>query len=139
MTKRESLIGGYQVPKGTIVFIPFTAVHNSIHNWDQPLEFRPERFLASPEPAPPAGSGGGGRGSPSSGDENPAYLPFSAGPRNCVGQNLAWLSVRLELLSRLWFEVDPKMGSKEEVHANQVMALVTKVKGGFHLITCSHE
>lgn len=52
---------------------------------------------------------------------------FSEGPRSCAGQALAWLDVRtivISLLSRYWFEVDPSVGSHEEVERAQVMALV---------------
>ena len=36
-------VGPYKVPTGTIVWPMQYALHNSIHNWDQPMEFRPER------------------------------------------------------------------------------------------------
>jgi len=35
------------LPRGSIVFVPIEAVHHSPLNWDEPLEFRPERFLDS--------------------------------------------------------------------------------------------
>ena len=84
------------------------------------MSFKPDRWL----------EGG-------TGNDNPAYIPFSLGPRNCVGQNMAYVTLRmilLELLSRLRFEVDPRMGSRQDVRANQVMRLTMKHEGGIHLI-----
>lgn len=103
-----------------MVVVPMGAVQASIYNWDDPFSFKPDRFLPG-----------------SKGSDNPAYLPFSIGPRNCVGQNMAYVTVRVilvELLSRLRFEVDPRMGSREDVLANQVMSLTMKHSGGIHLI-----
>ena len=120
VANKDTCIGGYQVPKGTMITIQPGAIHNSIHNWDDPMAFKPERWLE------------GGKGA-----ENPAYLPFSLGPRNCLGQNMAYVTVRvilLELLSKLKLAVDPRMGSKEDVYANQVLELTMKHNGGIHLI-----
>ena len=119
-TVKDTSIGGYWVPKGAMVTIQPAAIQSSIHNWEDPLSFKPDRWLE------------GGQG-----NDNAAYIPFSLGPRSCVGQNMAHVTVRvilLELLSRLSFEVDPRMGSREDVRANQVMSLTMKHEGGIHLI-----
>ena len=119
-TEQDTAMGGYWVPKGAMVFVQLNSVHNSIWNWDDPLSFKPERWL----------EGG-------SGNDNPAYIPFSMGPRSCVGQNMAWVTVRvvlLELFSKLRFKADPRMGSREDVRVNQVMSLTLKHQGGIWLI-----
>ncbi|KAI3691678.1 hypothetical protein L6452_31480 [Arctium lappa] len=39
------MVGGYTIPKGTIVFMNAWAIHRDPKNWTNPLEFNPERFL----------------------------------------------------------------------------------------------
>lgn len=62
--------GGFHVPKGAnVVIVPF-ALHRDPEYFPEPEEFRPERFF-------PENSSG----------RNPyAYIPFSAGLRNCIGK-----------------------------------------------------
>jgi cytochrome P450 len=68
-------IGGYDVPAGADVLIcPYT-LHRHPAFWDAPERFDPERF----DPGRVA--------------DRPryAYIPFGAGPRFCVGNNLGML------------------------------------------------
>ncbi|XP_062503166.1 cytochrome P450 4B1-like isoform X2 [Corticium candelabrum] len=61
------------LPKGAWAWVDIFSLHHNPHVWDNPEEFRPSRF--SPEN--------------SKGRHPYAYVPFSAGPRNCIGQNFA--------------------------------------------------
>ncbi|XP_031565881.1 taurochenodeoxycholic 6 alpha-hydroxylase-like [Actinia tenebrosa] len=38
-------LGGYTVPKGTVLMVPVEAMHMSPKNWDNPTEFNPDRFM----------------------------------------------------------------------------------------------
>ena len=60
---------GYVIPKGTAVGVPHIALHRNPQVWPEPLEFNPERFF--PEN--------------NQGRHPYAFTPFSAGPRNCIG------------------------------------------------------
>ncbi|KAL4334991.1 hypothetical protein GQ457_07G009880 [Hibiscus cannabinus] len=38
-------LGGYNIPKGSKVFLNMWSIHRDPHVWGNPLEFKPERFL----------------------------------------------------------------------------------------------
>ncbi|KAL7646993.1 UNVERIFIED_CONTAM: hypothetical protein RMT77_002250 [Armadillidium vulgare] len=79
----DMIIDGYLIPKETdTVVVPY-ALHRDPKHFPDPLKFQPERFL--PE---------------NSVKRNPyAYIPFSAGPRNCIGQKFALLEEKVVLSS----------------------------------------
>lgn len=67
------VVAGYQVPAGSFLLISPWVNHHLTRFWDKPGEFRPERFDAAQRPAIP----------------KLAYLPFSSGPRQCIGAAFA--------------------------------------------------
>ncbi|CAH1119101.1 unnamed protein product [Phaedon cochleariae] len=72
---------GYTIPKGANINIYIFDLHRSTHIWENPEKFDPDRFL--PENVS---------------KRHPfAYLPFSAGPRNCIGQRFAILEIKAAL------------------------------------------
>lgn len=88
-------LGGYRVPEGTPLAISQWVVHRDAAHYDDPLQFRPERWTDELDA-----------------DLHPlAYFPFSSGPRRCVGDRFALLETKLilaTLLRRFSFEVvDP--------------------------------
>lgn len=74
------VICGRWVPAGTSVSVHQYAAYRSSENFKDPEEFVPERWL------------GGGEFKDDSRD---AAQPFSYGPRNCLGQNMAWHEMRI--------------------------------------------
>jgi cytochrome P450 len=72
-------IGGYRVPKGSLVFlIPFV-IHRRPKLWPDPTRFDPDRFSPARESARPRF----------------AYIPFGAGPRGCIGNQFALVEAQL--------------------------------------------
>ena len=74
------------LPAGSIACIWIYGLHRNPEFWDRPDEFIPERWIAPQQKDP--------------GQTNGAYMPFASGPRNCVGQPLAYVVLRT-LLSRI--------------------------------------
>ncbi|KAL6767264.1 CYP97C3 [Auxenochlorella protothecoides x Auxenochlorella symbiontica] len=74
----DELPGGYKVPKGQDVMISVYNIHHSPAVWDEPEAFRPDRF---PLDAPP----------PTEQNTDYRYIPFSGGPRKCVGDQFAMM------------------------------------------------
>ncbi len=97
VTEKPTYIGPYLVPAGTPVGTPLFAIHNTIHNWDQPHAFMPERWAGVPVEAYVTNSR---EGEMKAGQRGITFMPFSEGPRNCVGQSLAKMEV-MTLLAKL--------------------------------------
>ena len=82
---QDIVLDGIPFQKGTIFAVESMMNHYYSGNYEQPLEFRPERWLAkddkqwAPEPY--------------------TYLTFSAGPRSCVGKQLAQLEMKLIVIT----------------------------------------
>jgi len=74
-------IGGYVVPKGSMVSIMTYALHRDPRFFHDPESFDPERFAAGWEERIP----------------RYAYLPFGGGPRVCIGSGFAMMESRLVL------------------------------------------
>ena len=74
-------IGGYHVPKGSLVTVNTYALHRDPRFFDAPDRFDPERFARGWEDRIP----------------RYAYLPFGGGPRVCIGNGFAMMEARLIL------------------------------------------
>ncbi|KAJ7076208.1 cytochrome P450 [Mycena belliarum] len=72
-------ISGYTMPAGTVVSLGITFVHENRKIFEEPDCFLPERWL----------------GAISKEMESKYFVPFSRGPRMCLGMNLAWCELYL--------------------------------------------
>lgn len=98
-------VGGFEVPVGTMVWLPVWWIHRSPRNFDDPGRFRPERFLRD---------GGAAQSN---------WLPFSAGRRSCVGARFAMLEgviLLAQLCRGFRFELAPGAPTVRPVSAGVV-------------------
>jgi cytochrome P450 len=79
---REDWIGEYYVPPGTEIYISPYYIQRHPTLWESPEAFDPDRHDPSASIARPA----------------LAMLPFSVGPRNCVGETLARWEMQIHLI-----------------------------------------
>ncbi|KAI0023554.1 cytochrome P450 [Xylariomycetidae sp. FL0641] len=81
------IIVGRWVPAGTYLSVHHFSAYHSATNFRDPDSFLPERWLGDPRYA----------------DDNvDVFQPFSYGPRNCIGQNMAMHEMRLILASLVY-------------------------------------
>eukprot|EP01122_Echinamoeba_exundans_P001924 TRINITY_DN118_c0_g1_i2.p1 TRINITY_DN118_c0_g1~~TRINITY_DN118_c0_g1_i2.p1 ORF type:complete len:506 (-),score=72.73 TRINITY_DN118_c0_g1_i2:2018-3535(-) len=120
--KHDTKLGDYFIPKGSALAMSFLSVGRDPRYWDDPLVFKPERW-----------SNVGVDDASSSSSVSPAkhpfaYVPFSAGLRNCLGQKFAQQEIILimaTLLKRFRVELDASRPVKLTME-------VMVVPGNFH-------
>ncbi len=78
VSKGNDEIDGYEISKGTLVISLLFHSHYRNEDWDDPTQFKPERFLDVKNPN--------------------AFFPFGAGPRMCIGNNFAMLEMQIFLV-----------------------------------------
>lgn len=110
----EVTLDGHVLPPGASIFFSPYAVHHDPSIFPDPDSFDPDRWL--PEPA---------RKIP-----RPAFIPFGAGTRQCLGEGFAWVEATVVLATILsrW-RVRPVAGQ-----AVRKVALATLVPSRLHLV-----
>ncbi|XP_059477628.1 cytochrome P450 307a1-like [Neocloeon triangulifer] len=67
----DSSISGYEIPKGTVVFLNNYELNTGEEYWKEPETFKPERFVVEDQVVKPS-----------------HFIPFSTGKRTCIGSKL---------------------------------------------------
>lgn len=80
-SSEECTVGGFHVPRGTMLLVNAWGIQNNPKIWAEPRKFKPERF----------------QGLEGERKEGMVWLPFGAGRRGCPGEGLAKRMVGLAL------------------------------------------
>ena len=75
MAVNDYAIGGYFVPKKSLVLMSQYVMHHDARYFSDPMKFEPERWQPETRELRPQFS----------------YFPFGGGPRRCVGEGFAWM------------------------------------------------
>ena len=80
---KDDQLGDYLVPAGTEIYISPYFIHRNPDLWEDPDRFNPDRFAPD-----------------RSHERHPlAMLPFSTGPRNCIGEFFARIEMQIHLMT----------------------------------------
>merc|ERR1712062_848938 len=108
--QKDTIIDGQLLEAGSGATVFVHLLHRNPLYWEAPEVFMPERFLHK------------------SNRHAYAYIPFSAGPRNCIGQKFAQMeekTILSHLLRRLHFESMDKV-------VKPVIEIITRPKDGIN-------
>lgn len=114
----ESFGTKYKISKGTRLVIPVYLLHRHPKYWTDPDTFRPERWIFNSYQERETFMS----------NIRFAFLPFSAGSRNCIGQRFATIEAKLimaELIRSFVFRVAPSQSDANFTMSN-IVALKTK-------------
>lgn len=114
-TTREIKLGGWHVPRGSLLRITPWVLHRDPRWYQEPDTFKPERFLTD-APQHPRG----------------AWMPFGTGPRVCIGQHFATLEMTLigaMLLQRYRLALPPDAPK----YCEPVLNVTLRPRGGVKL------
>lgn len=72
---KEFSVGKHTIPKDTMLYVLIDQLHLDERNFVSAQKFMPERFMQGTPPM--------------------SYMPFSAGPRNCIGKKFALVLIKI--------------------------------------------
>jgi len=111
VARAKTQLRGYTIPKGATTLLNVYLLHRHPDYWAEPNKFDPERFSAER----------------TSGADNPAYLPFGNGPRDCIADSLALAQLKINLtLIMQKFRVSPKAGGRVGIETDATL----RMRGG---------
>jgi enediyne biosynthesis protein E7 len=105
-TNEDDEIRGYAIPAGSHVLISPYRIHRDPRFWRHPERFEPNRFLQDKI-------------------NRNAYIPFSIGPRKCMGWRMAYIDGLMTLaaiLQRYEFEIRPGWAPKPKLRISTALA-----------------
>lgn len=108
----DDVLGGYEVPQGSLLIMSPWLLHRHPEVWVNPDRFDPQRFIDGAV-------------------DRSAFIPFGAGPRQCIGRDFAYVEAVLLLSSLVaHFDLEYPAGRQRP----PAVPLVTmRPLGGLHL------
>ena len=98
----DAEIAGHRLPAGTVVSPAISIIQRSPDHYEDPLAFRPERFLDDAVPSY-------------------SWIPFGGGPRRCIGAAFATLEMKVVLWRVLErFELSASRPDDERIRVSHV-------------------
>ncbi|XP_026281580.2 cytochrome P450 4V2-like [Frankliniella occidentalis] len=82
--REETELAGKTLPAGTVLVVNIFGLHRDPRHHHEPLQFDPARFADADRERHPY-----------------SYLPFSGGPRSCIGQRYGMMAVKTMLAAVL--------------------------------------
>jgi cytochrome P450 len=86
-TRTDEIIDGRHVPAGSWLEVSIWGIHHSAAVWPEPEVFDPQRFNVGTGQYP--------------GGHRYAWMPFGAGPRACIGMQIAMLEIPIVIAAVL--------------------------------------
>jgi cytochrome P450 len=88
LAMQEFEIGGYVVPRKSLVLMSQYVMHRDARYFVEPLKFNPARWTPEARESRPQFS----------------YFPFGGGPRRCIGEGFAWMEgiLLIATIARHW-------------------------------------
>jgi len=105
----EVELGGFSFSRGQMLFVCPWMLHRDPRNFKNPAEFDPERFAPSATETFPRG----------------AYLPFGAGPHQCIGREFGVLEALL-ILARIAREFDLELPPGQSMEPEALITLAPR-------------
>ncbi|XP_065186410.1 cytochrome P450 4F12-like [Sycon ciliatum] len=98
---------GCTIPRGSHIEVSMYDVHTHPEYWPEPQQFNPDRFSAEQ----------------SVGRNSFAFIPFSAGPRNCIGQAMAMDELKAAVACILYsYRIAPDPANPTPIWTSSVVA-----------------
>ena len=111
---QDTKIGELEIKKGYSVYASLICMHNNPNNFANPDQFRPERWIEKRDPG-----------------LSEAFMPFSAGGRRCIGEQLAYVEAKImicELVRRF------KLNLKQPFQLKMGFGLIYEAKSPITMI-----
>ncbi|KAJ9559979.1 hypothetical protein OSB04_005139 [Centaurea solstitialis] len=118
-SRDRCIVGGYEIPKGTLVYLNDWALGRDPNYWENPEKFKPERFM---------GSSIDYKGT------DFEFIPFGSGRRRCPAMSMGVATVGL-ILSNLVYAFDWQLPDGEkDIDTSATFGIVSHKKNALQLV-----
>ncbi|MGD1912498.1 MAG: cytochrome P450, partial [Rivularia sp. (in: cyanobacteria)] len=117
VTSQPTVLGGYELPAGTEVWVSIFHTHRNSEIYPEPLKFNPQRWETLEV-------------------DNFSYNPFSAGSRKCIGAGFAMMEIKIVLamlLQKFRFQCLPQ----QKITCQALIVLAAK--GGLPMLVSQQD